>query len=159
MTQQAYSQPETSSSPQARLNEAAETAQAESKTVARLLGEVVGDAQHLMRKEFEMAQYEIKHEINRAIKGAVSLGVGISVTAVSGILLLFMLVYLLADILTLQLWLSFLIVGGVVLVIGAILLAWGASQMRKFDPTPHQAIENARKDAQWIQEQKPSSKT
>jgi hypothetical protein len=127
--------------------------------VARLLGEVVGDAQHLMRKEFELAQYEIKREINRAAKGAISLSVGVSVAAVGGLLMLFMLVYLLADVLLLDLWLSFLIVGGVILVVGGILLAWGASQIQKFDPTPHQTIENARKDAQWIKEQSPSSKT
>jgi uncharacterized membrane protein YqjE len=151
MTQQAKA----GQSPQASLNEAVETAQDESKTVARLLGEVVGDAQHMLRKEVELAQYEI----SRAVKGAVSLGVGVSVAAVGGILLLFMLVYLLADVALLDLWLSFLIVGGVVLVIGAILLAWGASQMKKLDPVPRQTIENARKDAQWIKEQSPSSKT
>jgi uncharacterized membrane protein YqjE len=155
MTQQAKA----GQSPQASLNEAVETAQDESKTVARLLGEVVGDAQHMLRKEVELAQYEIKSEISRAVKGAVSLGVGVSVAAVGGILLLFMLVYLLADVALLDLWLSFLIVGGVVLVIGAILLAWGASQMKKLDPVPRQTIENARKDAQWIKEQSPSSKT
>jgi hypothetical protein len=146
-------------SPRASLNEAVETAQTESKTVARLLGEVVGDAQHLMRKELELAQYEIKREINRATKGAASLGVGAAITLLGGFLLLFMLVYLLADILIIELWLSFLIVGGVVLVLGAILLAWGAAQMRKFDPTPHQSIENARKETQWIKEHQPSSKT
>jgi uncharacterized membrane protein YqjE len=155
MTQQAKA----GQSPQASLNEAVETAQDESKTVARLLGEVVGDAQHMLRKEVELAQYEIKSEISRAVKGAVSLGIGVSVAAVGGILLLFMLVYLLADVALLDLWLSFLIVGGVVLVIGAILLAWGASQMKKIDPVPRQTIENARKDAQWIKEQSPSSKT
>jgi uncharacterized membrane protein YqjE len=146
-------------SPRASLNDAVETAQTESKTIARLLGEVVGDAQHLMRKELELAQYEIKREMNRAMKGAASLGVGAGVTLLGGFLLLFMLVYLLADLLVLDLWLSFLIVGGVVLVLGAILLVWGASQMRKFDPTPHQSLENARKEAQWIKEHQPSSKT
>ncbi len=157
MTQQAYS--DSSKSPQAPITEAAERAQAESKTVARLLGEVVGDAQYLLRKEMELAQYEIKYEINRAIKGAVSLGIGASVAAIGGILLLFMLVYLLADVFILDLWLSFLIVGGVVLVLGAILLAWGATQMRKLDPVPRQTLENARKEVQWIQEQNPSKKT
>jgi uncharacterized membrane protein YqjE len=141
-------------SPSTSLNDAVETAQTESKTIARLLGEVVGDAQHLMRKELELAQYEIKREMNRAMKGAASLGVGAGVTLLGGFLLLFMLVYLLADLLVLD-----LIVGGVVLVLGAILLAWGASQMRKFDPTPHQSLENARKEAQWIKEHQPSSKT
>jgi hypothetical protein len=146
-------------SPRDSLNEAVETAQAESKTIARLLGEVVGDAQHLMRKELELAQYEIKREISRATKGATSLGIGAGVTLLGSFLLLFMLVYLLADVLIIDLWLSFLIVGGVVLVLGALLLAWGAAQMRKFDPTPHQSLENARKEAQWIKEHRPSSKT
>jgi uncharacterized membrane protein YqjE len=155
MTQQMKAEQSTS----AKLNDALETTQTESKTIARLLGEVVGDAQHLIRKELELAQYEIKSEINRAVKGITSLGVGAGITLLGGFLLLFTLVYLLADIFVLDLWLSFLIVGGVVFLIGAILLAWGASQMRKLDPTPHQTIENARKDVQWIKEQQPSSKT
>jgi hypothetical protein len=148
----------THQTPQASVNEALETTQAESKTIARLAGEAVGDVQHLLRKEMELAQHEIKREINRAIKGGISLSIGMGVTMIGGFLLLFMLVFLLADVLLIDLWLSFLIVGGVVLIIGAILLAWGASQIRKFNPTPDQSIENVRKEAQWIQEQKPSSK-
>lgn len=145
--------------PQASVNEALETIQTESKTIARLVGEVVGDVQHLLRKEMELAQHEMKLEFNRAIKGLISLSIGLSVTLMGGFLLLFMLVFLLADVLLIQLWLSFLIVGGVVLIIGALLLFWGANQMRKFNPTPDQSIENVRKEAQWIKEQRPSNKT
>jgi hypothetical protein len=157
MTQHQRAQPDRS--PQASLNEAVETAQTESQTIARLLGEVAGDAQHLMRQEFQLAQYEIKKEISRGVKGLISLGIGAGVTILGGLLLLFMLVYLLADVLLLEIWFSFLIVGGIVLILGAILLAWGGRQMQKFDPTPHQTIENARKDVQWIKEQSPSNKT
>lgn len=145
-------------SPPERLATTADTVQEDGKTVARLLGEVVADAQHLMRQELDLARNEMLHEVNKAKQGAISLGIGAGVTAVGGLLLILMLVHLLVDIVQFDLWQSYLLVGIVLAVIGVGLLMWGNTRVKKLDPVPEQTVENVRKDAQWIQEQNPRSK-
>ncbi|NJK81142.1 MAG: phage holin family protein [Chloroflexaceae bacterium] len=144
--------------PQDRLGQAAETVKDESQSVAHLLGELVADAQHLVRKEFELARTEVRQEINKAQQGAISLGIGVGVLAMGGIMLLLMLVYLLADVFTLELWISYLIVGAVLAIIGTILLLTGRSRLQQIDPKPEATIDEVRKDAQWLKEQMPSGK-
>lgn len=149
---------ETSKSATRQLSEAAETVQEDTRSVAKLLGELVADAQHLVRQELELAKHEVRQEVNKAAKSAIGLAVGAGIAAIGGILLLFMLVFLIADIAEIALWLSFLIVGAVITALGIGLLLWGKSKAQRVDPVPHQTVENVRKDMQWIQEQSPSSK-
>ncbi len=128
-------------------------------SIARLMGEMVADAQHLFRKEIELAREEMRVEIRKATQGIISLGIGAAVTAVGGLFLLLMVVYLLVDIFTMDIWLSYLIVGGLLAIIGVILLLVGRSRVQQVDPTPHETIDSVRKDVQWIKEQNPSNKT
>jgi hypothetical protein len=55
-------------------------------------------------------------------------------------------------------WLSFLIVGVVIAIIGVVMLLVGRSRLQQLDPTPHETIDSVRKDAEWIREQSPSGK-
>lgn len=137
-----------SSNPASPLRDAAGKVQDDSKTVARLLGEVVADAQHLIRREFDLAKHEVRLEVDRARKGAIALGAAIAVLAAGGLALLFTAVYLLYELLDVSLWLSYLIVGIVMLVIGAGLLLWGRSKLQKLDPVPQQTLEETQKDVQ-----------
>jgi hypothetical protein len=133
-----------------------ETVKAESTSIARLMGELIEDAQHLIRKELQLARTEVRGEISKAKQGLVSLGVGIAVLLAGGLMLLFMLVYLLADVAELSLWLSYLIVGGVFTLGGVLLLFVAQNRMQQFDPTPYETIESTRKDEKWLKEQMPS---
>lgn len=145
-------------SPQSRIAEATANAQEETRSVARLLGEVVADAQHLVRKELELARHEVKVEVDKARQGAMTLGIGMGVALIGALLLCFMLVHLLVAIALIEFWLSYLIVGGILTLIGVGLLSWGSSRLKHVDPTPQRAVDNVRKDVAWIQEQSPSSK-
>ncbi|MEM8535758.1 MAG: phage holin family protein [Chloroflexota bacterium] len=140
------------------IGEATQIVQEEAKSVAQIMGEILADAQQLVRKEFELAKEEVKSEVNKAQQGAISLGIGIGVTAIGGILLLMMCVHLLADVFLLELWLSYLVVGGALAVIGIVLLLVGRSRLQSIDPTPRETISNVRRDIEWVQEQTPSSK-
>lgn len=130
----------------------------EEPSLARLLGELVGDAQHVVRKELELAKVELQNEVNRLKQSAVSFTAGAGMAAGGSLLLLFTVVYALSDGFEWPLWLSYLIVGGVTTVTGGILLGVGRAQARKVDLVPRETIEAVRKDVQWMKEQNPSSK-
>lgn len=127
-------------------------------SVARLMGEMVADAQHLFRKEIELARHEFQVEIRKAMQGFISLGIGAVVTTIGSLFLLLMVVHLLVDLFTIEIWLSYLIVGGLLALIGVVLLQVGRSRVQQIDPTPHETVDSVRKDVQWIKEQNPSNK-
>jgi Putative Actinobacterial Holin-X, holin superfamily III len=128
-------------------------------SVAELIGGLIGDAQTLVRREIDLAKAEVGHEIDKAKQGAISLGIGIGVAALGGILLTLMLVHLIHEVGGLALWLSYLIIGAVFGIIGAVLLAQGAKRMKQIDPLPRETIESVKKDVQWISEQTSSDRT
>jgi uncharacterized membrane protein YqjE len=127
-------------------------------TVAQLLGGLVGDAQTLVRKEVELATQEVKNEIDKARQGAVSLGIGGSIAAVGAIFLLLMIVNVLVEVLGLSYWVSYLIVGGAMTVIGVLLLVTGSQRLKEVDPMPRETIESVKKDIEWLQKPNQSDK-
>lgn len=131
-----------------------QTAQ-DNTSIAKLMGELVADAQELAHKEVKLAKQEVRAEINKAIQGLISLSAGIAVAAIGGLLLIIMFVHLLVDLFAIEFWLSYLIVGGVLAVIGGILLMVGRSRVTNIDPMPRETVDSVRKDAQWIKEQNP----
>jgi hypothetical protein len=131
-----------------RYNESA--AAAGTPSIAQLLGEVVADAQALVRKEFELARAEVTGEIDKAKQGAISLGIGAGVAAVGALLLILALVHGLSALFDLPLWASYLIVGGILAVGGAIALMSGISRMKQIDPVPRETLESVRKDVETL---------
>lgn len=136
-------------------HEASPQTSATDTSIARLMGEIVADAQHLIRKEVELAKQEIRREINKVVRGGISLGAGAIISAISALFLLTALVYGLVEAFGIAFWLSYLIVGGVLLIIGGILLMVGRSRIAQVDPLPRETVDSVRKDAQWIREQNP----
>lgn len=128
-------------------------------SIAQLLGDLVGDAQTLIRKEFELARQEVTSEIDRARQGATVLGIGAGIAAIGGIFLLLMVVYLFVEIFNLPFWLSYLIVGGVLAIVGAVMLVSGLNRLKQVDPVPRETIDSVRKDVEWLKEQNPSDRT
>lgn len=127
-------------------------------SIARLLGELIGDAQALMRREIDLAREEVSHEVGKVKQGAIALGAGVGLAAVAGILLGHTLALLLQSLFGLAPWLSYLIIGGVLAIAGALAIQQGLARMRDVDPVPHETIDSVRKDVAWIAEQNPSDK-
>jgi VIT1/CCC1 family predicted Fe2+/Mn2+ transporter len=120
------------------------------ESIAALLGGVVADAQHLVRREVDLAKQEVLIEVDKVKQGAISLGIGGGVLAVGAIMLLLMLVFGLNEWFGLPMWASFLIVGGVLAIAGAVLLFMGIGRLKKVDPVPHEAIDEVRKDVETV---------
>lgn len=115
-------------------------------SIAQLLSTLLTDAQTLIRKEVLLARQEFSTTLKTARQGAVLLGAGVGVMAAGGLLLLLALVYGLSAGLNLPLWLSFLIVGALLALIGSAVLASGVNQVKQVSIVPNETIESIRKD-------------
>lgn len=127
-------------------------------SIAQLVVGLVADAEHVIRKELELAKVEIEDMGRKAARSAIAVATGGLVAGAGGLLLLFMFVHLITSMTSVDLWISYAIVGGAVAVIGGILLATGIARIRNMDKVPRETADALRKDAQWIREQNPLSK-
>src|SRR5665647_1187360 len=112
----------------------------------RTLGQLVADATHdissIMRSEILLAKAEVGADVKKAAAGGVMFAVAGVFAFLALILLLIAAAYgLVAAGLTP--WLSFLIVAGALLVLGAIMALVGKSSVSKVKGKPERAIKNA----------------
>ena len=109
--------------------------------------------QELANKQVELAKTELTPVARQAglgtglaVAGAVFLHLFLVFFSVTGI-------YLLNQVVGLSLWLSALIVCGILLVIGAILAGAGAAVLRRLDPKPHLTIRTLQQNINWLKGQ------
>jgi hypothetical protein len=109
--------------------------------------------QELARKQVELAKVELAPVGRRAglamgllAAGAVFLHLFVVFLAVTGI-------YLLNEVGGLSLWLSALIVSGILLVIGGVLAGTGAGRLRGLDPKPRRTISTFQQNVEWLKGQ------
>jgi len=121
-------------------------------TLAQLLSGLVSDAKQLLRQEVALAKHEIQEEVRKTKVAALSLGVGIGIAALGGLLLIIMLVHLLNALTDLPLWACYGIVGGVCALVGVVLLYMGKNQIARIDMVPQQTVETMKENVQWIKE-------
>jgi len=127
-------------------------------TVSDLISGLVNDAQQLVRREIDLAKREVAIEVDKVKQGAVALGVGAGLAVIGALLLGQMLVYLVQSLTGLSLWVSYLIIGGLIAIGGVLGLMQGIKRMKEVDPVPRETIESVKEDIQWIKEQNPSDK-
>lgn len=128
-------------------------------SIGELVGDVVGDAQALVRGEVNLALVEVREEVREAREGLIALATSGIVITIGGLLLVLTVVYILADVLGLPLWTSYLITGASMTFVGVIMRQRATHRIADVDPVPHQAIESVRKDIQWLKQQTASDKT
>jgi Putative Actinobacterial Holin-X, holin superfamily III len=126
----------------------AEHVQTEGPNMTALVGGIIQDAQQLIRQEITLARSELKQEWTKAKDSAVAMTIG-GVVALVGVFHLSLgLVYLLhwvsgaPDAAAVPLWGWFLIVGGVVTIIGAALLYRGISKAGEIQVPPKQTADS-----------------
>ena len=121
-------------------------------SLAALLGGIMKDAKDLLAQELTLAKLEGHDELRQIKTAALSLGIGVGVAAVGGILLSVMLVHVLAAYTDIPLWGCYGIVGSVFGVLGWVLLASGKHKIEEIDVMP-QTVETMKENAQWLREQ------
>ena len=121
-------------------------------SLAALLGGIMKDAKDLLVQELTLAKLEGHDEVRQIKTAALSLGIGVGVAAVGGILLSVMLVHMLAAYTDIPLWGCYGIVGSVFGVLGWVLLASGKHKIEEIDVMP-QTVETMKENTQWLREQ------
>jgi hypothetical protein len=126
-----------------------------SPSMASLLGGIVSDIQTLVRQEVALARTEIQREWEKAKSAAGAMAVGSAVLALGGILLCLMVVYLLHEAAGLPLWVSYLIVGGVLALLGAVLFYAGRNKASEVNLIPPQTAASLKENVEWLQNPTP----
>lgn len=119
-------------------------------SVTSLVRGILNDAQELFRQQIALFKSEFREDMRRTREAAISLVAGAAVAFFGVFLVLFGLVYLLSWATNMHLWVSFLIIGGLVLVIGLGLLYAGKKRFESFNPLPDQSAQALRENVQWI---------
>jgi uncharacterized membrane protein YqjE len=129
-----------------------ENVQNEAPSMASLVGGIITDAQRLVRQEVALARREMQVELDKAKQASLALSLGLGCALLAAIHLTFMVVYLLhlADI---PLWADFLIVGGILAIVGGVMLAVAVRQLRTISLVPPQTAETLQENVQWLQNQ------
>jgi len=118
--------------------------------LTQLVTGIISDAQELLKQQLAMFKAEIKEDLRKTKEAALALGLGIGITLLGGLLLVFMLVYLLQWSTALPLWACYAIVGGALTLLGGILLYSGTRKLSSFNPLPDQSAEAVKENVQWL---------
>lgn len=117
--------------------------------ITDLVSGIVSDAQDLLKQQLTLFQVELKNDLRRSRDAALPLVIGAVVCLMGGLLLCFMLVHLLHEFAHLPLWQGYVIVGGVLALLGGALALWGKTKFDAFNPLPDQAVEGLKENLQW----------
>jgi len=122
-------------------------------SLASLLGGIVGDIQTLVRQEIALARSEMVREWDKAKTAAGSLAAGAVILALGGFFLCVTVACVLAEVVGLPWWASFLIVGGAFTGVGAVLFLVGRSKAAEVHVVPPQTAETMKENVEWIKNQ------
>jgi hypothetical protein len=121
----------------------------ESESTSALLKRLMDGLSTLFRKEIALARSEISDAASSAKQGAIAMVSGGFVLFAGFIILLLAIVYALAQLLSF--WLSALIVGGIVMLIGFIMVQGGKKKLEAASFKPERTAASLEKDKEAIQ--------
>jgi hypothetical protein len=122
--------------------------QTEQQRLSTLVGGIIEDMERLFRQEVALAKREIQDEWDKTKRASVCLIGGVATLGLSAVLLSFMFVKLLA--LVLPEWAGFLIVGGLIGVVGGILLYTGISSLTTVSLVPPRTAQTLEQNIEAI---------
>jgi len=129
-------------------------------SLTALVAGIIRDVQQLIRQELALARSEVKQEWDKTKTAAVSFGAAVVVGVLGVIHVSLMLVFLLKWVTLpagaesgLPLWVCFGIIGGLFLIVGAILFFAGKNKAEQIHVVPPQTAETMKENVQWIKNQ------
>jgi uncharacterized membrane protein YqjE len=120
------------------------------QTVTGLVSGIVADAQELIKQQVALVRAEIKADFQRTVRALIMLGVGALAAVPAVFLVCNMFVFMLHELAGLSVWASYGIVGGVFVVLSAILIGIGIQRFRSFNPLPEQSVEAFKENVRWM---------
>ena len=122
----------------------------EEKSIGVLFGDLARELGTLVRQEIQLAKVEMSQKAAQAGRDAGMVAAG-GTLAHAGLLAVIAGIILALGTL-IPLWVSALIVGGIVLAAGAALARSRMRAMKRIDPAPRQTLETLKEDARWARE-------
>jgi len=123
----------------------------EDLSLGELFGELAAEMSTLFRKEVQLAQTELSDKAARVGKNVGFLAAGGAVAYAGALAIIAAVILFLGD--YMPMWLSALIVGVVVAVIGYLLVQKGLDALKHTDFVPRQTVESLKEDQAWAKEQ------
>jgi hypothetical protein len=121
------------------------------QSVTKLLSGIIDDAHDLLHQQIDLIKVEIRKELKQAKETSYTFAGSAGLVGVGGLLLGFMLVYLLNAAVgaSLPLWGCFCIVGALFTLGGVGLFFWGKEQLDEMTPLPEQSMKAMKENLQW----------
>jgi Flp pilus assembly protein TadB len=123
----------------------------DNRSLGELFSELAQETSTLVRQEVNLAKTEMSHKASRAGKQVGVLAAGGAV-AYAGLLAILAGVIVLLDN-VMPLWLSALLVGIVVAVVGYLLVRRALDALKREDFAPRETMETLKEDQQWAKDQ------
>jgi hypothetical protein len=119
-------------------------------SVTQTVRRVVDDVRELFREEVALARAEIRQEMTAFASAGVQVGAG-AVLGLMALLFVFHAAALgLAEVAGWAVWASYLLVGLVVGVVGALAVVMGVSKARRTPAVPPQTLESLQENKEWL---------
>ena len=112
-----------------------------------LLRDFVTEAQNLITQEIRLAKAEIRHEARLAGKGATGVVIGAGLALLGALALTACLIAALGTLM--PVWVAALVVGGLFLLVGAMIAMGGISKLKTVDPRPRETTATLKEDREW----------
>jgi uncharacterized membrane protein YqjE len=119
------------------------------RPMTEVLKDIIANVQEMVRSEVRLARVEIRDETSKTARAAAMLAVGGVIGIIAALFFLVFLVQLLD--LVMPDWAATLLVGVVLGIAAAILIAKGRDRLRV--PVPEKTIENVKENVEWMKNQ------
>jgi len=122
----------------------------EGQSVTGLVSGIIEDAQELLKQQVALVRAELKADFHRAVQAAMLLALGGVIAVPALFLICNMVVFMLHELAGLSVWASYGLVGGVFVVLSAILIGVGIQRFRSFNLMPDQSVETFKENLRWM---------
>jgi Flp pilus assembly protein TadB len=122
------------------------------RSIGELFTELTQETSTLVRQEIQLAKAEMSQKASRVGKDIGFLAAGGAVAYAGFLAILAGIIALLG--LVIPVWVSALLVGIVVAVIGYFLVRKGLDALKQEDPAPQETMESLKEDRQWMRDQR-----
>jgi hypothetical protein len=138
-----------------------ELRQQQDRSLGELFGQLTQDMTLLVRQEVQLARSEMSEKISRFTTNLISVATGGLVAYMGAWALVAALIIGLHELADISPWVSALIVGIVLAIVGYAMLKRGLSELKRVDLAPRRTVENLKddvqaikNDVQWAKEQR-----
>jgi Na+/melibiose symporter-like transporter len=120
------------------------------ESIGDLLRGILTDVRTLIREEIALARVEIRQQVGHMKSAAFGIGIAAAALAGGGMLLLVGLSIGLADMLDWPVWAGFLLMAGMLGVIGFVMLALARKEMHQVQAVPQETVSTLKENSAWI---------